>query len=80
MILKNLLSRIDPAARKLHNRSSFALENEFAAKRGDRTMTQQATTTEELAFTQPFGAQEKQDQSWTITFPKSKTISILIIN
>jgi len=60
LILENLLSRIDPAARKLHNRSSFALENEFAAKRGDRTMTQQATTTEELAFTQPFGAQEKQ--------------------
>jgi malate synthase len=60
LILEKLLSRIDPAARKLHNRSSFALENEFAAKRGDRTMTQQATTTEELAFTQPFGAQEKQ--------------------
>jgi malate synthase len=60
LILENLLSRIDPAARKLHNQSSFALENEFAAKRGDRTMTQQATTTEELAFTQPFGAQEKQ--------------------
>jgi len=60
LILGNLLSRIDPATRKLHNRSSFALENEFAAKRGDRTMTQQATTTEELAFTQPLGAQEKQ--------------------
>jgi len=60
LILEKLLSRIDPAARKLHNRSSFALENEFVAKRGDRNMTQQATTTEELAFTQPFGAQEKQ--------------------
>jgi malate synthase len=60
LILENLLARIDPAERKRHKRSSSALGNVFAAKKRNRTMTQQATTTDELAFTQPHGEQEKQ--------------------
>jgi len=60
LILEKLLARIDPAERKLHTRSSLALGNVFAAKKRNRTMTQQATTTDELAFTRPHGEQEKQ--------------------
>jgi len=60
LILEKDLARIVLAERKLYARSSFSLGNVFDAKMRSRTMTPQATTTDELAFTQPHGEQEKQ--------------------
>ncbi|MDU2776111.1 MAG: malate synthase A, partial [Klebsiella grimontii] len=51
------MSSLNCAERKLHN--DLSLASSGSTKRNS-TMTQQATITDELAFSQPYGEQEKQ--------------------